>query len=75
MCKDYSHINQPMIKNLRQVKDLLGTTDVTWKPMLTTIPDVRLAAQRAKVACIQSHAKSHWFEIEGIKKDTLSLWD
>lgn len=31
---------------------LLGTTDVTWKPILTTIPEVRCAAYSAKVACV-----------------------
>lgn len=31
---------------------LLGTTDVQWKPILTTIPEILFAAYKAKVACM-----------------------
>lgn len=34
---------------------ILGTTDVWWKPMLTTIPDVLLAAYNASVACVNKN--------------------
>lgn len=30
--------------------NLLGTIEVTWKPMLTTIPEVCLAAYKANTA-------------------------
>lgn len=31
-------------------RNLLGTTEVTWKPILTTIPDVRFEAYKANTA-------------------------
>lgn len=37
-------------KYLRGYNSLLGRIVMTWKPMLTTIPDVRRAAYRAKTA-------------------------
>lgn len=45
------------IKNMKKnvlevmsIANLLGTTDVWLKPILTTIPQVRLAANKAKTA-------------------------
>lgn len=35
-----------------KLQSILGTTDVTWKPILTAIPDVWFAAYRANVAYI-----------------------
>lgn len=34
-----------------EINHLLGTTEVTWKPMLTAIPEVCLAAYSDNVAC------------------------
>lgn len=39
------------IKKIHYIEEgLLGTTEVTLKPMLITIPEVRLAAYKAKTA-------------------------
>ncbi len=37
---------------MKNQEGLLGTTVVAWKPMLTTIPEVRRAAYNANVAYI-----------------------
>lgn len=38
------------VNKTKNEENLLGTTDVTWKPILTTIPEVLLAAYNANIA-------------------------
>lgn len=63
------------IEQEQEQNSLLGTTDVWWKPIFTTIPEVCFAANSANVAYTSYNNCIRGYEIKGDKKLSLTdLW-